>query len=88
MKIAISGVTGRAGSRIAVEALRRGHSVTTIVRFPEKADVPEGVTLQLSDATQPEQLTPRWRGHDAVMSAPTFQVLKAAPCFKLRRHLE
>lgn len=46
MKIAISGVTGRAGSRIAVEALRRGHSVTTIVRFPEKADVPEGVTLQ------------------------------------------
>src|SRR6266852_4691988 len=66
MKIAIIGVTGRAGSRIAAEALRRGHSVTGIVRSPEKADVPDGVTVQKSDAMQPEQLTPRLRGHDAV----------------------
>jgi putative NADH-flavin reductase len=79
MKIAIIGVTGRAGSRIAAEVLRRGHSVTGIVRSPEKADVPEGVTLQKSDATQPDQLTPRLRGHDAVISAATFQVLKAGP---------
>jgi uncharacterized protein len=79
MKIGIIGVTGRAGSRIAAEALRRGHSVTGIVRSPEKADVPEGVTVQKGDATQPEQLTPRLRGHEAVISAATFQVLKAAP---------
>ena len=54
MKIAIIRVTGRAGSRIAAEALRRGHSVTGIVRSPENADVPEGVTVHKVDATQPE----------------------------------
>lgn len=79
MKIAIIGATGRAGSRIAAEALRRGHGVTGIVRSPEKAKVPAGVTLVQGDATQPEQLADILRGHDAVVSAATFRVLKSAP---------
>ena len=78
MKIAIVAVTG-AGSRIAAEALRRGHSVTGIVRSPENADAPEGVTVHKADATQPEHLAPRLRGQDAVISAATFQVLRATP---------
>ncbi|MDU4960076.1 MAG: NAD(P)-dependent oxidoreductase [Sporomusaceae bacterium] len=36
MKIAIIGATGRAGSRIATEALNRGHEVTAIVRTASK----------------------------------------------------
>lgn len=79
MKIAIIGVTGRAGSRIAAEALRRRHSVTGIVRSVDNADVPAGVTLMQGDATQPEQLARLIQGHDAVVSAANFRILKAAP---------
>ncbi|GGP24749.1 NAD(P)-dependent oxidoreductase [Silvimonas amylolytica] len=80
MKIAIIGVTGRAGSRIAEEACRRGHSVTGIVRNPQEAPTPEGcVSLAKGDATQPEQLAPLLKGHDVVISAAHFRTLKAAP---------
>ncbi|HTD04055.1 NAD(P)H-binding protein, partial [Undibacterium sp.] len=78
MKLAIIGVTGRAGSRIAAEALRRGHSVTGIARSTAQA-APAGVDLQQGDATQPEQLAALIRGHDAVVSSARFSVLKAAP---------
>ncbi|GAC1553539.1 MAG: NAD(P)-dependent oxidoreductase [Collimonas sp.] len=78
MKIAIIGVTGRAGSRIAAEALRRGHSVTGIARSTSQA-APAGVDLRQGDATQPEQLAALIRGHDAVVSAAQFRVLQAAP---------
>ena len=50
-----------------------------MVRSPENAAVPEGMTVHRGDATQPEQLAPRLRGYDAVISAATFQVLKSAP---------
>ncbi len=36
MKIAVFGASGRIGSRIVDEALNRGHSVTAVVRSPEK----------------------------------------------------
>lgn len=35
-KIAIIGATGRAGSELLEEALRRGHSVTAIARHASK----------------------------------------------------
>ncbi|MDN0085003.1 NAD(P)-dependent oxidoreductase [Crenobacter sp. SG2305] len=79
MKIAIIGVTGRAGSRIAAEALSRGHQVTGIVRHPEQAGAPVGVSLVKADAADPAQLVEALRGHDAVISAARFQTVKAAP---------
>lgn len=79
MKIAIIGVTGRVGSRVATEALRRGHTVTGIVRSVEKIDTVAGVTVVQGDATKPEQLAPLIQGHDAVVSAANFRVLTAAP---------
>ncbi|AMO98089.1 NAD dependent epimerase/dehydratase family protein [Collimonas arenae] len=79
MKIAIIGITGRAGSRIAAEALRRGHTVTGIARSVEQTTAPVGVQLLQGDATQPEQLAELIRGQDAVVSAAQFRVLKAAP---------
>ncbi|MDR3428436.1 NAD(P)-dependent oxidoreductase [Silvimonas sp.] len=79
MKIAIIGITGRAGSRIATEALSRGHEVTGIVRTPGKADVPTGVDVKQGDATQPESIAAALRGYDAVVSAARFQTLTAAP---------
>ncbi|SFG20749.1 NAD(P)-dependent oxidoreductase [Sporolactobacillus nakayamae] len=38
MNIAIIGAAGKAGSRIAQEAIKRGHQVTAIVRHPDKLD--------------------------------------------------
>jgi putative NADH-flavin reductase len=85
MKIAIIGATGRAGSRIAAEALRRGHSVTGVVRNPDKANAPQGVTLVKADATNPQELAPALRGHDWVVSAAKFQILKAQPLIEAMR---
>ena len=79
MKIAIIGVTGRVGSRVATEALRRGHSVTGIVRSVDHIATISGVTLVQGDATEPDQLAPLIRGHDAVISAANFRILTAAP---------
>ena len=71
-KIAILGITGNAGSRIANELLSRGHSVTGIARDPSKAQARAGLTLVAADATQAATLAPLLRGHDVVVSATRF----------------
>lgn len=71
-KIAILGITGNAGSRIANELLSRGHSVTGIARDPSKAAARPGLTLAAADATQAAALAPLLRGHDVVVSATRF----------------
>jgi putative NADH-flavin reductase len=70
--IAILGITGRAGSRIATELLQRGHTVTGIARDTAKAEARPGLSLKQADATQLDALVPLLRGHDAVISATRF----------------
>lgn len=72
MKIALIGVSGRVGSRLLAEMLRRGHEVTGIAR--NAGDVPKQahLTLQSGDVNQPLQLAPILHGHDAVASATKF----------------
>lgn len=71
MKILLIGATGMIGSRIAAEALRRGHQVTAATRSG-RADVlpadPALTTVAL-DATEPSQVADQVAGHDAVVSA-------------------
>jgi putative NADH-flavin reductase len=68
MKIAIIGATGTIGSRIAQEALARGHSVTAVARDPAK--VKDGrVKAVRGDVTDPAGLAQALKGHDAVVSA-------------------
>lgn len=71
-KIAILGITGNAGSRIAHELLARGHSVTGIARDPSKAAARPGLTLVAADATQAATLAPLLEGHDVVVSSTRF----------------
>lgn len=78
MKIALVGITGRAGSRIATELLSRGHQVTGIARDSAKATARPQLTLQDGDASQPDTLAPLLRGHDAVVSATRFDGSDAA----------
>ncbi|WP_040594563.1 NAD(P)-dependent oxidoreductase [Timonella senegalensis] len=64
MKIAIYGGTGMVGSRVALEAIGRGHEVTVIGRH--QANV-EGATLQIGDASDTDEFLQTAREHDAVV---------------------
>jgi hypothetical protein len=71
MKVALIGVTGRVGSRLASELVSRGHEVAGIALHPLRQGRP-GVVFAQADARDPGSLTPRLRGNDAVISASRF----------------
>lgn len=70
--IALLGITGRAGSRIAAELLQRGHALTGIARDVSKATAQPGLTLKAADATDAHALAEILRGHDVVVSSTPF----------------
>jgi putative NADH-flavin reductase len=72
MKVAVIGATGRIGSKITAELLARGHSITAIVRNPEKAPSNPNVKALKGDVTDPESVAALARGHDAVISSAPF----------------
>lgn len=76
-KIAIIGATGRAGSQLLEEALRRGHSVTAIARDPSRLQGREGVSTVALDVTRGEGLEQAVAGYDVVLSAAHFATVPA-----------
>lgn len=72
MKVALIGATGRAGSPILKELVRRGHEVTAIVRNPEKIQAQTNVTPRRGDVFDKDGLVALLKGHDAVISAVHF----------------
>ncbi|MCP2069408.1 NAD(P)-dependent oxidoreductase [Pseudomonas laurylsulfatiphila] len=76
--IAIIGATGRAGSQLLEEALRRGHSVTAIARNTAKIGQRAGVVTRNVDALDASALQAAIEGHDAVISAAHFATLPAS----------
>ena len=72
MQIALIGATGRAGSPILKELVRRGHQVTAIVRNPEKVPAQVNVTPKKGDVFDRDGLATLLKGHDAVISAVHF----------------
>lgn len=72
MHVAVIGATGNAGSRIVAELVRRGHTVTAIVRHPEKVPAASGVTAKKGDVFDPAGLARLLAGHDVVVSAVHF----------------
>ena len=77
MNVALIGVSGRVGSRLLAELLRRGHRVTGIARDTRKVVAAPKLTLKDADANRPEQLTPVLQGHDAVLGAMKFATMDA-----------
>ena len=77
-KIAIIGATGRAGSQLLEEALRRGHSVTAIARDTSKIGQRNGVVSQNVDALDAVALQAAIEGHEVVISAAHFSTLPAS----------
>jgi putative NADH-flavin reductase len=76
-KIAIIGATGRAGSQLLEEALRRGHTVTAIARNTDKIGVRPGVIVKQVDALDAQALEQAIHGNDVVISAAHFATLPA-----------
>lgn len=69
MKIALVGASGFVGNAVLKEAVARGHSVTALVRNPEKVERLPGVTTTKVDASDPLVLAPAIAGHDVLISA-------------------
>lgn len=70
MKIALIGASGFTGTRLLQEALQRGHSVTAIVRNPEKIRTTHpALDVVKSDVLDKSDLAARLQGHDIVISA-------------------
>ncbi|WOH64399.1 NAD(P)-dependent oxidoreductase [Bradyrhizobium sp. BWA-3-5] len=93
MKIAVIGASGNAGSRITAELVRRGHSVTAIVRNPEKVATQSGVTPVKGDVGDQAGLARLLAGHDAAISSVRFlasdplKLIAAARESKVGRYL-
>jgi len=77
-KIAIIGATGRAGSQLLEEALRRGHSVTAIARDTSKIGERAGVVSKNVDVLDAQALQAAVAGHDVVISAAHFAPIPAS----------
>jgi uncharacterized protein len=71
MKVAVVGASGRGGSRIVEELVRRGHHVTAIARNTEKIPTGANVTAKKGDVHD-AGLADLLKGHDAVISAVRF----------------
>src|SRR5260370_19746218 len=72
MKVALIGASGHAGSRILAELVSRGHTVTAIVRNPDRVEAQPGVTAVRGDVFDGAGLAHLLKGHDAVVSSVHF----------------
>jgi uncharacterized protein len=72
MHVALIGATGNAGSRILAELVRRGHSVTAIVRDAARVPSLSGVVAESGDISDETGLATLLKGHDAVISSVPF----------------
>jgi hypothetical protein len=69
MKIAIIGANGKIGSRIAEEALSRGHIVTGICRSARRGTKNDRIRWINADVLDTEKLAGALKGQDALVSA-------------------
>lgn len=70
MDVVLYGATGKVGSEILKELLRRGHRVTAVVRDPAKLAPQPGLTVVKGDLNGPvSEIKKVVEGKDAVISA-------------------
>lgn len=93
LKIAIIGISGNVGKRIAEEALNRGHQVTGIARNVDGIASRNNLSLKAGYINDPEALAEMLKGNDLVVSSvkPTDfdpdQLIKAVRLSAVKRYL-
>lgn len=70
--VALLGITGRVGSRVGAELLRRHHTVTGLARSVQVVPAQPGLVVKAVDAADTAALATLVRGHDALVSATRF----------------
>ena len=69
MKLVVLGATGGTGLEIVRQAIERGHSVTALVRSPDRLKAFRSrITVEQGDLLNSAELEKVIRGHDAVLS--------------------
>jgi len=69
MNVALYGSTGKAGSRILMELVSRGHRVTAIARNPARLQGITGISTKEDDLSNTSKVAEAIEGADAVISA-------------------
>jgi putative NADH-flavin reductase len=69
MKVVLFGASGMIGSRVLGELVRRGHTVTAVVRHPEKVKAEPGVNVVQGDITDRPAVASAAKGAEAAISA-------------------
>jgi len=69
MKLFILGATGGTGRELVEQGLARGHTITALVRSPEKLTPCEKLTIIPGDPRNTADLRRTLPGHDAVLTA-------------------
>lgn len=80
MRLVVLGATGGTGLQLVQQAIAGGHSVTALVRSPERLRPFDGqISVQQGDLLNSAELESVIRGHDAVVSGfgPRIPVSKA-----------
>jgi putative NADH-flavin reductase len=69
MKLVVLGATGGTGLEVVRQAIGRGHSVTVLVRSPDRLrPFRDRINVEQGDLLNPAELERVIRGHDAVLS--------------------
>jgi putative NADH-flavin reductase len=71
-EIVVLGITGRVGSRIGAELLRRGHRVIGLARTVQSVPNRQGLTVKAVDAADKDALVATLRGNEVLISAMRF----------------
>ena len=93
MKIAVIGASGNVGARIAAELAGRGHSVTAIVRNPDKVARLANVTAIKGDVMDQAGLAGLLKGHEVAISSVHFlasdpaKLIAAAKASRVERYI-
>src|SRR5260370_19465620 len=69
MKVVLFGASGMIGSRVLTELVRRGHTVTAVVRNPERVKAEPGVNVVQGDINDPAAVASAAKAGDAAISA-------------------
>lgn len=69
MNVVLYGSTGKAGSRILMELVSRGHRVTAIARNPARLQGITGISTKKDDLSDTSKVAEAIEGADAVISA-------------------
>jgi len=72
-KLVVLGASGKTGHQVVQQALKKGHSVTAVVRSPEKFFIKDAnLDVVQGDVFDPESLVPVLEGKNAVLSCLGF----------------